>query len=102
MRLLHTSDWHLGQSLNQYDRSFEHARFLGWLLDTLEAEKVDALVIAGDVFDSTNPSAASQTQLYQFLTQARRRVPHLGIVMTAGNHDSPGSNGSARSFSVAI
>jgi exonuclease SbcD len=90
MRLLHTSDWHLGQSLNQYDRSFEHAQFLGWLLDTLEAEKVDALVIAGDVFDSTNPSAASQTQLYQFLTQARRRVPHLGIVMTAGNHDSPG------------
>jgi exonuclease SbcD len=102
MRLLHTSDWHLGQSLNQFERSFEHARFLGWLLDTLEAEKVDALVIAGDVFDSTNPSAASQTLLYQFLTQARRRVPHLGIVMTAGNHDSPGSNGSARSFSVAI
>jgi exonuclease SbcD len=90
MRLLHTSDWHLGQSLNQYERSFEHAQFLGWLLDTLEAEKVDALVIAGDVFDSTNPSAASQTLLYQFLTQARRRVPHLGIVMTAGNHDSPG------------
>jgi exonuclease SbcD len=90
MRLLHTSDWHLGQSLNQYDRSFEHARFLDWLLDTLETEKVDALVIAGDVFDSTNPSAASQTLLYQFLTQARQRVPHLGIVMTAGNHDSPG------------
>ena len=90
MRLLHTSDWHLGQSLNQFDRSFEHAQFLAWLLDTLVAEKVDALVIAGDVFDSTNPSAASQTQLYHFLTQARQRVPHLGIVMTAGNHDSPG------------
>lgn len=90
MKLLHTSDWHLGQSLNQYDRSFEHTQFLAWLLNTLEAEKVDALVIAGDVFDSTNPSAASQAQLYQFLTQARQRVPHLGIVMTAGNHDSPG------------
>ena len=90
MRLLHTSDWHLGQTLNQFDRSFEHAHFLGWLLDTLETEKIDAMVIAGDVFDSANPSAASQTQLYQFLTQARRRVPHLGIVMTAGNHDSPG------------
>jgi len=90
MKPLHTSDWHLGQSLNQYDRSFEHTQFLGWLLDTLEAERVDALVIAGDVFDSTNPSAASQAQLYQFLTQARQRVPHLGIVMTAGNHDSPG------------
>lgn len=93
MKLLHTSDWHLGQSLNQYDRSFEHTQFLAWLLDTLEAEKVDALVIAGDVFDSTNPSAASQAQLYQFLTQARQRVPHLGIVITAGNHDSPGRLG---------
>lgn len=90
MKLLHTSDWHLGQSLNQYDRSFEHGQFLAWLLDTLEAEEIDALAIAGDVFDNTNPSAASQTQLYQFLTQARQRVPHLGIVLTAGNHDSPG------------
>jgi exonuclease SbcD len=90
MKLLHTSDWHLGQSLNQYERSYEHAQFLGWLLGTLQAEQVDVLLIAGDVFDNTNPSAASQTQLYQFLTEARRRVPHLGIVMTAGNHDSPG------------
>ena len=90
MKLLHTSDWHLGQSLNQYERGYEHAQFLAWLLDTLVAEQVDVLLIAGDVFDNTNPSAASQSQLYQFLTQARLRVPQLGIVMTAGNHDSPG------------
>lgn len=90
MRILHTSDWHLGQTLHQFDRNHEHGRFLAWLLDTLEAEQVDGLLIAGDVFDNTNPSAASQTQLYGFLTEARRRVPHLNIVMTAGNHDSPG------------
>ena len=90
MKILHTSDWHLGQTLHQYERGYEHARFLDWLLDTLEAEQVDALLIAGDVFDNTNPSAASQQQLYRFLQQARRRVPHLAIVMTAGNHDSPG------------
>jgi DNA repair protein SbcD/Mre11 len=90
MKLLHTSDWHLGQSLNQYERSYEHAQFLAWLLDTLQAENVDVLLIAGDVFDNTNPSAASQAQLYQFLTAARSRMPRLGIVMTAGNHDSPG------------
>jgi exonuclease SbcD len=90
MKLLHTSDWHLGQSLNQYDRGYEHAQFLAWLLDTLQAEQVDALLIAGDVFDNTNPSSASQAQLYQFLTEARRRVPHLTVVLTAGNHDSPG------------
>jgi exonuclease SbcD len=90
MKLLHTSDWHLGQSLNQYERSYEHAQFLTWLLDTLQAEQVDVLLIAGDVFDTTNPSSASQAQLYQFLTQARQRVPQLTVVMTAGNHDSPG------------
>lgn len=89
MKLLHTSDWHLGQSLSQFDRSFEHAHFLAWLLDTLVAEQVDALLIAGDVFDSSNPSAASQSQLYYFLTEARKRLPRLNIVMTAGNHDAP-------------
>ena len=90
MKLLHTSDWHLGQSLNQYERGYEHAQFLAWLLDTLEAEQVDVLLIAGDVFDNTNPSSASQLQLYRFLTQARQRLPQLAVVMTAGNHDSPG------------
>lgn len=90
MKILHTSDWHLGKKLNQFDRSFEHNQFLAWLLNTLKSENIDALVIAGDVFDSPNPSADSQTQLYQFLIQARQYVPHLGIVMTAGNHDSPG------------
>ena len=90
MKLLHTSDWHLGQSLNQFERSFEHAQFLAWLLDTLVTEQVDALLIAGDVFDNSNPSAASQSQLYHFLTEARRRLPRLNVVMTAGNHDAPG------------
>lgn len=90
MKLLHTSDWHLGQTLHQHEREAEHARFLAWLLDTLQAEQIDALLVAGDVFDNTNPSAASQAMLYRFLAQARQRVPHLNIVITAGNHDSPG------------
>jgi len=90
MRLLHTSDWHLGQTLHEFERDAEHQRFLDWLLDTLEAEQVEALLIAGDVFDNSNPSAASQRQLYAFLTAAKRRVPHLNIVIIAGNHDSPG------------
>lgn len=90
MKLLHTSDWHLGQTLHQHEREAEHARFLAWLLDTLQAEQIDALLVAGDVFDNTNPSAASQAMLYRFLAQAHQRVPHLNIVITAGNHDSPG------------
>jgi exonuclease SbcD len=87
---LHTSDWHLGQTLHNYDRMYEHQRFLNWLLDTLETEQTDALLIAGDIFDNANPSADAQRQFYRFLTDAKRRVPQLDIVIIAGNHDSPG------------
>ena len=90
MRLLHTSDWHLGQSLHNYERSYEHQCFLDWLLDTIVAEQIDAVLIAGDVFDTANPSAGAQKQLYRFLQQARARAPLLDIVVIAGNHDSPG------------
>jgi exonuclease SbcD len=90
MRLLHTSDWHLGQTLHNFDRTYEHQCFLDWLLDTIVAEEADALLIAGDVFDNSNPSAAAQRQLYRFLQQARARSPQLDIVIIAGNHDSPG------------
>ena len=90
MRLLHTSDWHLGQTLHQFDRSHEHDRFLAWLVETLVAERVDALLIAGDIFDSSNPPASAQARFYQFLSEARHRVPGIDIVIAAGNHDSPG------------
>src|SRR5437763_655026 len=90
MRLLHTSDWHLGQTLHNFDRTHEHQCFLDWLLDTIVAEQADALLIAGDVFDNSNPSAASQRQLYRFLREARAHAPQLDIVIIAGNHDSPG------------
>lgn len=90
MRLLHTSDWHLGQTLHNFDRGYEHGRFLDWLVETLAAESIDVLLIAGDIFDNANPSAAAHRQLYRFLQQAKARVPHLQVVVIAGNHDSPG------------
>ena len=90
MRLLHTSDWHLGQALHNFERTYEHQCFLDWLLDTIVAEQADALLISGDVFDTANPSAGAQKQLYRFLQQARARSPQLDIVIIAGNHDSPG------------
>lgn len=90
MRLIHTSDWHLGQTLHEFDRSYEHAAFLDWLLALIDAERPDALLIAGDIFDNANPSAAAQLQFARFLTEARRRAPRLAIVVVAGNHDSPG------------
>jgi len=90
MRLLHTSDWHLGQTLHNHDRTYEHQCFLDWLADTLVEERIDVLLVAGDIFDTANPSSSAQRQLYRFLQQARTRAPHLQVVVIAGNHDSPG------------
>ncbi|WP_295748639.1 exonuclease SbcCD subunit D C-terminal domain-containing protein [Undibacterium sp.] len=90
MRFIHTSDWHLGQTLHNFERGFEHQAFLDWLISTLVTEQAEALLISGDIFDTANPSAAAQKQFYRFLQQAKSRVPHLNIVIIAGNHDSPG------------
>lgn len=89
MRILHTADWHLGQTLHGVSRAWEHERFFAWLLDVLEAERIDALVVAGDVFDTANPSPAAQAQYYGFLAAARGRCPRLDLVVVGGNHDSP-------------
>jgi exonuclease SbcD len=90
MRFLHTSDWHLGQTLHSFERTYEHQCFLDWLLDTIVRERPDGLLISGDIFDNANPSAASQKQLYRFLQQAKLRSPDLDISLIAGNHDSGG------------
>lgn len=88
LRLLHTSDWHLGHTLNEYERDREHAAFLAWLLDTIEAEQIDALLIAGDVFETGNPPARALEQWYRFLGACTRRFPDLDVVAIGGNHDS--------------
>lgn len=90
MKIIHTADWHLGNTFHGHNRTDEHAHFLAWLLDTLEQQMPDALIISGDVFDSANPPAAAERQLYDFLLEATRRVEGLQIVLTAGNHDSAG------------
>ncbi len=88
MRLLHTADWHLGQTLHGFAREHEHERFLDWLLDRLEDRAVDALIIAGDVFDGQNPPIPALGLFYRFLAKAKARCPALDIVVVAGNHDS--------------
>lgn len=88
MRLLHTSDWHLGHRLHGATRTQEHERFLDWLLDRLDEHRCDALLIAGDVFDAANPPTAALEQWYGFLRRARGRLPDLDIVVIGGNHDS--------------
>jgi DNA repair protein SbcD/Mre11 len=88
VRLVHTADWHLGQTLGGFSRDAEHGRFLAWLLDRLEEERADALLLCGDVFDQGNPPAHALARYYELLAEARRRVPSCAIVVIGGNHDS--------------
>ena len=88
IRILHTADWHLGQTFFGYDRTEEHELFLDWLAEKIKEREIDALIIAGDVFDVSNPSAASQSMYYQFIYRVTAENPQLQIVIVAGNHDS--------------
>ena len=78
MKILHTADWHLGQTFYEYDRREEQIR----------QHEIDVLLIAGDVFDSPNPSAESQRMYYRFLREVTSENPSLQIIIIAGNHDS--------------
>ena len=88
IRILHTADWHLGQTFFGYDRAAEHEVFLNWLSGEIRKQEIDALIIAGDVFDVSNPSAAAQSMYYRFIYRVTAENPHLQIVIVAGNHDS--------------
>lgn len=88
MKILHTADWHIGQTFYAYDRTFEQEAFLNWLVKTLKQEAVDVLLVSGDIFDTANPSAASQKLFYRFLKNAEKCCPDLQMIITAGNHDS--------------
>lgn len=87
-RFFHTADWHLGQTFHGYDRDHEHGAFLDWLLARLVERRPHALLLAGDVFDTVNPSALAQRRFYSFLAAAHRALPDLQVVITAGNHDA--------------
>lgn len=98
MRVLHTSDWHLGHTLRgEVSREHEHAVFLAWLLETCVRERADALVITGDIFDSATPPASAERMWFELLAAARRACPVMDIVAIAGNHDSPARLGASSS-----
>jgi exonuclease SbcD len=88
MKILHTADWHIGQLFHEYDRTYEHQQFLNWLVLTLQTEQIDVLLISGDIFDISNPSASSIKMFYSFLNRSTKENPDLQIIITAGNHDS--------------
>jgi len=87
MKILHTSDWHLGKKLFRLDRTEEHKLFLKWLLDQLIIQQIDVLFIAGDIFDTPTPPHQAQEMLYDFLYEVSVKTKTTTFII-AGNHDS--------------
>ena len=88
MKILHTSDWHIGRTLYGRKRYEEFDSFLTWLAETIQQNEIDALLVAGDVFDTSAPSNRAQELYYRFLCRvAASSCRH--VVVIAGNHDSP-------------
>lgn len=88
LNILHTADWHLGQTFYEYDRSFEHTEFLSWLKAIIIEKEIDVMLISGDIFDVSNPSASSMVMFYRFLKEVTSANSGLQIICIAGNHDS--------------
>ena len=88
MRILHTADWHIGQRLYERRRIDEHRQFLEWLLKTIKCEKVELLLVSGDIFDTSLPSADAMNLYYEFLHRFSKETKAYAVI-TAGNHDSP-------------
>ena len=88
MKILHTSDWHIGRTLYGRKRYEEFEAFLPWLAETIQQNEIHALLVAGDVFDTSAPSNRAQELYYRFLCRvAASSCRH--VVVIAGNHDSP-------------
>lgn len=88
MKIIHTSDWHLGHQIYGYDRTDEQIHFLDRLKEIVERESPDALVVSGDIFDISMPSAAVSKMFKDRLIGIHNSCPSMTIVVTAGNHDS--------------
>lgn len=86
MRILHSSDWHLGQHFMGKSRETEHRAFLDWLLEQIEIYRVDALIVAGDIFDTGSPPSYARSLYNQFIVQMQ--ATGCQFVILGGNHDS--------------
>ena len=101
MKLLHTSDWHLGRMLYRQKRYEEFSLFLDWLLDTIIKHDIDILLISGDIFDTTTPSNQAQKLYYSFLSRLSGTACHSTVII-GGNHDSPTFLNAPRTLLEAI
>lgn len=88
MKIIHTSDWHIGQNFYGYDRYDEHCTVLDRIIGICRDENPDVLLVSGDIFDVAQPSAQAQKLFTDKMVQLRSAMPALRIIVTAGNHDS--------------
>ncbi|WP_108652939.1 exonuclease subunit SbcD [Dongshaea marina] len=100
MRILHTSDWHLGQYFITKSRAAEHQAFISWLLCQVSEQEIDALIIAGDLFDTGAPPSYARELYNRFVVDLNR----LGcqLVVLAGNHDSVATLGESRELLACL
>ncbi len=96
VRILHTSDWHIGRTFHQHSTAEALASVLDALVDLVDEHDVDVVVVAGDVFDSSTPSAAAIEELDRVLVALRRTG--ATVIVTSGNHDSPARLGAKADF----
>lgn len=94
MRILHTSDWHLGQHFMGHSRQSEHAALIDWLLDQVEQQAVDAVLLAGDIFDTGAPPSYARELYHQLIARLHRAG--VGLLLLGGNHDSVSVLGESR------
>jgi len=88
MKLLHTSDWHLGHALYNFDRLEEQSQMIDQMVDIVRLRRPDVFLLCGDVFHTAQPSAAVQTLFAEGLLRIREAAPAMEVVVTSGNHDS--------------
>lgn len=100
MRILHTSDWHLGQNFYGKSRASEHKKFLHWLLEQVEAYQVDAIIVSGDVFDTGVPPSYAREIYFDFISRCHQAQCQL--IVLAGNHDSPAMLGESKQVLASL
>lgn len=88
MKIIHTSDWHLGQNFFEYDRREDHSSMIDQLADLIKTEEPDALVVAGDIYDIATPNTSVQRELAEYIVKLHDLRPEMVIVCISGNHDS--------------
>ncbi|MDD9303047.1 MAG: exonuclease subunit SbcD [Desulfobacter sp.] len=101
MRIIHTSDWHLGQHFMGKTRQSEHKAFLDWLADEIKSRKADGLVVAGDIFDTGTPPSYARTLYNEFIVSLQA-AGGVQTLILGGNHDAPATLNEARSILACL